>query len=81
MKRTLNRITAMLMAVIMFASMMMSALAATITNASVAANNAGEIVITNPDGTTEIVDESWEEEYPYGIFALEKSEMSFTEGG
>ncbi len=83
MKKMSNRILAILMAALMLFSMVTPALAATVGNNGGASLNSagGQLVITNPDGTTEVVDESWEEEFPYGIFALSESEMYFAEGG
>jgi len=49
--------------------------------ATITGNPVSGFTIVNKDGTTEHVDESWEERYPYGIFALSNSEMVITEGG
>ncbi len=38
-------------------------------------------LITDKDGNTTEVDESWEAKYPYGIFVLENSELSTSEDG
>ncbi len=84
MKRMLKRITAMLMSVIMLVSFLLPTYATAMANTSTldSVNGTPEgLVITNPDGTTEVVDESWEDEFPYGIFALGKSEMMLAEGG
>lgn len=37
--------------------------------------------IIKDDGNVQKVDETWVEDYPYGIFALGKSELLITEGG
>lgn len=80
MKVLSKRILAVLMTAIMVFSMVAPALAATV-NYTENEGTEGQFVITNPDGTTETVDESWEEKFPYGIFALSEGEMYLEEDG
>lgn len=50
-------------------------------NSTVTGNPASGFTILGDDGTTQEVDQSWVEKYPYGIFALGNSELVVTEGG
>lgn len=83
MKGLSKRIISVLMTTIMIFSMVAPAFASVVNNAENAGidGDKGQFVITNPDGTTEVVDESWEEKFPYGIFALSDGEMYLEEGG
>ena len=48
--------------------------------AYVRTDGGGQIFLTDSDGTVHEVDESWEERFPFGTFAFDKSEMSLREG-
>lgn len=45
------------------------------------AEETGSLTLTGTDGREITVDESWEEEFPYGTFAFQNSEMKIEEGG
>lgn len=45
------------------------------------AEETGSLTLTDTDGREITVDESWEEEFPYGTFAFQNSEMKIKEGG
>jgi hypothetical protein len=78
MKKTSNgvRLISIILAVLIILQIPSPALAYMV-NGSDAASG---ITFTDSDGNTHLVDESWEERYPYGVFAFEKSGLSINEG-
>lgn len=74
-----KRLTALVLTVCMILPMLANtALAA---GPTVTGDPVSGFTILGPDGAEEAVDSSWEDRYPYGIFALGHSELVVTEGG
>ncbi|MEA4920252.1 MAG: S-layer homology domain-containing protein [Clostridiaceae bacterium] len=72
-----------LIACVLVISMIMPMLAtrAQASNLAITGDPASGFTILNDDGTEQDVDESWVDNYPYGIFALGNSQMVVAEGG
>ena len=45
------------------------------------AEQADGLILTGADGREIVIDESWEEKFPYGTFAFQNSELKIEEGG
>ena len=78
MKKTSNgvRLISFFLAVLIILQIPSPALAYMVDGSETASG----VTFTDSDGNTQVVDESWEERYPYGAFAFEKSGLSIDEG-
>lgn len=80
MKRSLSKLLSLALAFLMLFEASGNAFAYMVEGSKTASQSEEEITLTDSDGNVTTPDESWEETFPYGAFAFEKSGLAVKEG-
>ncbi len=80
MKRSLSKLLSLALAFLMLFEASGNAFAYMVEGSKTASQSEEEITLTDGDGNVTTPDESWEETFPYGAFAFEKSGLAVKEG-
>ncbi len=80
MKRSLSKLLSLALAFLMLFEASGNAFAYMVEGSKTASQSEEEITLTDGNGNVTTPDESWEETFPYGAFAFEKSGLAVKEG-